>query len=97
MPRSTRSLYRGHSHVHALVAYSKEIALIRRHVKKHIAFREAHTHTQRHTVQEIVPATANENRRALADSCGFRKISKGNEEFPRFHVIKVGHVFLRQT
>ena len=88
MPRSTRSPY---SHVHTLVAYSKETALIRRHVKKHIAFREAHT--QRHTVQEIVPATANENRRALADSCGFRKISKGNEEFPRFHVIKVGHVF----
>ena len=29
----------------------------------------------------------------LADSCAFRKISKGNEEFPRFHVIKVGHVF----
>ena len=73
------------------IIYSKETALIRRHVKKHIAFREAHT--QRHTVQEIVPATANENRRALADSCGFRKISKGNEEFPRFHLIKVGHVF----
>ena len=50
-------------------------------------------HTQRHIVQEIVPATANENRRALADSCGFRKISKGNEEFSRFHVIKVGNVF----
>ena len=60
-------------------------------MKRHIAFREAHT--QRHTVQEIVPATANENQRALADSSGFRKISKGNEEFPRFHVIKVGHVF----
>ena len=54
-------------------------------------------HTHRDTVKEIVPATANENRRALADSCGVGKISKANEEFPRFHVIKVGHVFLRQT
>ena len=93
IPRPTRSPFRGtamftlwyqrHSHVHALVAYKKETTLIRRHVKKHIAFREVHT--QRQTVQEIVPVTANENRRALADSSGFRKISKD--------FIEKGHVF----
>ena len=53
---------------------------------------ERHTHTETHSSGDSA-SDSEWKPTCVSRLLWFSKISKGNEEFPRFHVIKVGHVF----